>query len=92
MNGCGSFQTVIRIDPNNWPNTNSQTLQQLKAATIIVNGQILLSLKFVLDGYHNVPEDSGFALAELLARSAGEAERAALQSGTALAGGACGEP
>ncbi|MCC6410389.1 MAG: hypothetical protein IT270_01945 [Saprospiraceae bacterium] len=57
MNACGFFQTVIRIDPANWPDTNSQILQTLKTTTLQTDGQYLLSFKFVIDGYQNVPQD-----------------------------------
>ncbi len=65
MNACGLFQTVVRFDPKNWPATSSPILQQLRAATLTVNGQLLLSFKFVLDGYQNVPQDVNFRLGRI---------------------------
>ncbi len=58
MNACGFYQTVIRIDPSNWPDTPSQILQTLKSTTLQANGKYLLSFKFVVDGYQNVPQDA----------------------------------
>jgi hypothetical protein len=61
MNACGFFQTVIRVDATTWPQSSgSPLLDQLRATTISANGQLLLALKFVVDGYENVPQDVNF--------------------------------
>lgn len=60
MNAAGWFQTVLRIDKTDWPQSASGILNQLQSKTIQVNGQYLLSLKFVLDGFRNVPQDKMF--------------------------------
>jgi hypothetical protein len=60
MNAAGYFHTVVRFNIANWPPVSSLILTQLRGATITVNGQLLLSFRFVLDGYENVPQDSNF--------------------------------
>ncbi len=61
MNACGFFQTVIRIAETSWPQSSGSALiDQLRASTITVDGQLLLSLKMVVDGYENVPQDANF--------------------------------
>ena len=66
MNACGLFQTVIRFDAKSWPDTSSKILRQLRAATLTVNGQLLLSVKFVVDGYQNVPQDTNYRLGRIV--------------------------
>lgn len=60
MNACGSFQTVIRLNPGDWPLTSSDALNTLRSTTLTVNNQILVSLKFIVDGYRNVPENKEY--------------------------------
>ena len=66
MNAAGYFQTVLRITPENWPVTSSRILEQLRATTLTANGNILLSLKFVLDGYENTPQNQNFRLGRVV--------------------------
>ncbi len=65
MNACGYFISVLRIDPKNWTNTSSVILQQLRAATITVDGKLLMSFKFIMDGYENVPQNANFRLGRI---------------------------
>jgi len=58
-NARGIFQSVLRVDPGQWP-ARSPLLKQLRAAAAVVDGQVLLSLKLTLDGYINNPENSKF--------------------------------
>jgi hypothetical protein len=57
MNACGSFQTVLRINEAEWPPSTSPILNLLKSTTQKLNGQYLVSFKFVVDGFRNVPQD-----------------------------------
>lgn len=57
MNACGSFQTVIRFNEADWPQTSSGILNTLRATTTTIDHQLVASFKFVLDGYRNVPID-----------------------------------
>ncbi len=59
-NAAGYFHTVVRFNVANWGPTSSPLLTQLRAATLTVNGQLLLSFRFVLDGYQNIPVESNF--------------------------------
>ncbi|UFH53508.1 hypothetical protein [Spirosoma sp. KNUC1025] len=66
MDACGFFQTVVRFDLSSWPvNTSSKLLQELRAATVTINNQLLLSFRFVLDAYQNVPQDVNFRLGRI---------------------------
>jgi hypothetical protein len=56
-NAAGSFQTLIRIDASSWPDGASSVLDQLKSACDIVDGDVLVSFGFELDGYENVPRN-----------------------------------
>ncbi len=63
MNACGCFQSVLRINAVEWPASGSSpVLNELRSATILdaSTGQLLLSVKFVLDGFQNVPQDANF--------------------------------
>lgn len=60
MNAAGYFHTVIRFNAANWGQTSSAILNQLRATTLTVNGQLLVSFRFVMDGYQNVPQDADF--------------------------------
>lgn len=60
MNACGYFQSIIRVKQKDWSENNSSALQQLKKITVFSDGEYLLSVKFTLDGYENVPEDAKF--------------------------------
>jgi hypothetical protein len=65
MNNSGYFQTVVRFDPANWP-ASSPILTQLKAVSQTVNGKLLVSFRFVLDGFENTPEDSNFSTGRIV--------------------------
>jgi hypothetical protein len=55
-NGAGFFQTVLRVADSSWPEkSGSPTIDALRAASDVVDGNRLLSFRFVLDGYFNVP-------------------------------------
>lgn len=61
MNACGIFQSVIRVPQEKWPEDSvSPILMQLKQRTVLENGNYLISLRFVVDGYRNVPEDKNY--------------------------------
>ncbi|MBS1609276.1 MAG: hypothetical protein JSS70_11065 [Bacteroidetes bacterium] len=60
MNACGGFQSVLRLNETDWPDTSSDILNALRDTTLHVNNQYLVSLKFVVDGYQNVPQDSEY--------------------------------
>jgi hypothetical protein len=60
MNACGVFQSVLRFNAADWPVTSSTVLNTLRSTTMSVNNQYLVSLKFVVDGYENVPQDSQY--------------------------------
>jgi hypothetical protein len=56
-NGAGLFQTVLRVADSSWPEkSGSPTLDALRAASDVVDGNRLISFRFVLDGYFNVPQ------------------------------------
>lgn len=62
MNACGVFQTVMRVNPADWPiNSPSAALNTLRSTTLTDDqNQLLVSVKFVVDGYENVPQNSQF--------------------------------
>lgn len=60
MNASGFFQSLIRVKEKDWTDNNSPALAQLKKITVFSDGVYLLSVKFTLDGYRNVPEDAEF--------------------------------
>jgi hypothetical protein len=61
MNACGIFQSVIRVPQENWPaDAISPMLALLKQRTTLENGSYLISIRFVMDGYRNVPEDKNY--------------------------------
>lgn len=54
-NASGVFVTVARFDAASWPvQSGSPVLDALRAACAEVNGEIVASFQFVLDGYDNV--------------------------------------
>lgn len=61
MNACGLFQSVIRVPKDQWPQDSaSPILAELKKRTTLENGNYLISMRFVVDGYRNVPEDKNY--------------------------------
>jgi hypothetical protein len=55
-NAAGAFQTIVRCPVEQWPESiGSDLLDQLRRRAVVRDGHVLLSLKFVLDGYDNVP-------------------------------------
>jgi len=61
MNACGVFHTIITFDAKNWPeNTSSAVLNLLRGATLQQDGKIIVSFKFVVDGYENVPQNANY--------------------------------
>lgn len=67
MNACGFYQTIIRVKIADWPAAGiSPVLDQLKAKTIQENGFYLLSMRFVVDGYRNVPEDRQYQTGRII--------------------------
>lgn len=62
----GFFQSVLRVDPATWP-ASSDLLNALRSRTTTdQNGKILLSLRFVLDNYQNVPWHPDFRTGRVL--------------------------
>jgi hypothetical protein len=61
MNASGVYQSVIRVPTATWPSDAvSPVLAELKSRTLEENGNYLLSIRFVVDGYRNVPEDKNY--------------------------------
>lgn len=61
MNACGLYQSVIRVPQASWPSDSvSPVLALLKSRTTLENGFYLISMRFVVDGYRNVPEDRNY--------------------------------
>ncbi|WP_339875511.1 hypothetical protein [uncultured Algoriphagus sp.] len=61
MNACGVFQTVIRVPQVSWPDDSvSPVLALLKSRTTLEEDEYLISMRFIVDGYRNVPEDVNF--------------------------------
>ena len=61
MNACGVYQSVIRVPQATWPaDSVSPVLALLKSQTTLEDGNYLISMRFVVDGYRNVPEDVNF--------------------------------
>ncbi len=62
----GYFRSVMRVDPTTWP-TGSPLLDALKSKAITDSkGNILLSLRLVLDNYQNVPWHDDFRTGRVL--------------------------
>ncbi|MEB2783516.1 hypothetical protein [Algoriphagus persicinus] len=61
MNACGVYQSVIRVPQATWPDDSvSPVLALLKSRTTLEDGNYLISMRFVVDGYRNVPEDVNY--------------------------------
>ena len=75
MNACGIFISVIRIQEADWPDTSSTFLNKLKSTTLKDGSEYLLSLRFVVDGYQNVPENEDFCYGRLVASIGPVSER-----------------
>lgn len=61
MNASGVFQSIIRVPVDTWPSDDkSPVLALLKSRTIVVDNNYLVSIRFVMDGYRNVPEDAEY--------------------------------
>ncbi len=61
MNACGVYQSIIRVPVASWPGDEvSPVLAELKSRTLEENGNYLISIRFVVDGYRNVPEDKQY--------------------------------
>jgi hypothetical protein len=58
----GFFQNVWRIPAGAWPAGASPALDALRAASMVEDGAVLLSLRMVLDGYFNDPAQPETAL------------------------------
>lgn len=58
----GFFQNVWRIPASGWPAGASPALDQLRAASVMEDGTVLLALRMVLDGYFNDPAQPDTAL------------------------------
>ncbi len=62
----GFFQSVLRVSPASWP-ASSNLMNQLKAKTTTdASGNILLSIRLVLDNYQNVPWHDDFRTGRVL--------------------------
>jgi len=66
MNACGWYQSVVRFQVADWPETSSAILQKLRETTMMEDGAYLVSIKFVMDGYENVPQDSNYQLGRIV--------------------------
>jgi hypothetical protein len=65
---CALFQSVLRVAPSNWPASADGVLAQLRTATTMdENGNILLSMRFVLDSYQNVSWHDDYCHGRVLA-------------------------
>ncbi len=66
---CGVYQSVIRIPQASWPAASgSGLLDALRKASILdPAGNIMLSLRMVLDGYQNVETDTTYKTGRMLA-------------------------
>lgn len=65
---CASYQSVLRIDPATWPASTGSVLDELRAATTSdANGNLLVSIRMVLDSYNNVPWHDDFNLGRVVA-------------------------
>ncbi|MHC4956521.1 MAG: hypothetical protein ACYTGZ_21995 [Planctomycetota bacterium] len=53
-NATGIFQTLLKVDASDWPSGKSKILDELRNASDQVDGKVLLSIRFTLDGYVNV--------------------------------------
>ncbi|MBN3521099.1 hypothetical protein JYB62_13900 [Algoriphagus lutimaris] len=61
MNASGVYQSIIRVPFSSWPSDEvSPVLKELKSRTLQENGNYLVSIRFVVDGYRNVPEDKQY--------------------------------
>ncbi|MES2649095.1 MAG: hypothetical protein V4717_19615 [Bacteroidota bacterium] len=60
MNACGVFQSALRINVSDWPETASDVLNKLRLKTLVKNNQYLLSFKFTVDGFRNTPENADY--------------------------------
>lgn len=61
MNASGVYQSIIRVPIATWPSDDvSPVLAELKSKTLEENGNYLVSIRFVVDGYRNVPEDKNY--------------------------------
>jgi hypothetical protein len=67
-NGVGLFQTVLRVADASWPaKSGSPTLDALREACDVVDGDRLISFRFVLDGYFNVPHHIDYEYGRIVA-------------------------
>ena len=69
-NASGVFQSILRIPVTHWPvSSGSAILDQLRlAATVDLQNNFCLSIRFTLDGYQNVPYHSAdFRIGRMLA-------------------------
>jgi hypothetical protein len=67
MNASGFYQSVLRVKTETWPQQgNSALLEELKAKTVQEDGCYLLSIRFIVDGYRNVPEDQQYQTGRIL--------------------------
>jgi hypothetical protein len=66
MNACGFFQTVVRFPLSTNDFRSSPALQLLQSQSITEDGCLLLSFKFVTDGYQNVPQDTEYRLGRVV--------------------------
>jgi hypothetical protein len=64
----GQFQSWLRIKPSTWPANTGSVLDQLRAATTTdSNGNLLVSIRMVLDSYNNVPWHPDFQTGRVVA-------------------------
>ena len=67
-NGSGFFQTILRVRDSDWPQkSGSPTLDALREASDVVDGYRLISFRFVLDGYFNVPHHKDYEYGRITA-------------------------
>ncbi len=65
---CAVYQSTLRINPSTWPDTVGGVLGELREATTTdANGNLLLSIRMVLDSYNNVPWHDDYNLGRVVA-------------------------
>lgn len=67
-NACAIYLGVLRVDPTQWPAASDGVLRQLREATATdADGNILISIRMVVDDYQNVPWHDDFSHGRMLA-------------------------
>jgi hypothetical protein len=64
-NAAGLYQGVIRFNLADWPITKSTVLNTLRSRSQVINNQIVLACRFVVDNYHNVADSAQYRLGRI---------------------------